>query len=124
MVGLSGVGPSSVLATVGELVGLFVESGKVGELVISVGSVGLAVSTSMLIVGDTEGGFVIPDTGGAVSSGGGVGTERGGSVGCVNTFCCGVKEIARKQGQWLETLSSSSRDQQVKKRKSQHETYR
>ena len=93
VVGLGVVGTSP---TVGEIVGLVVvELGSsilVGDRVgkpVAVGGVGLDVLTSMLIVGDTEGagGSVISNTGLDVSSGGGVGTERGGSVVGYYIFC-------------------------------------
>ena len=102
VVGLGVVGTSPP-PTVGEIVGLVVvELGSsilVGDRVgkpVAVGGVGLDVLTSMLIVGDTDGagGSVISNTGLDVSSGGGVGTERGGSVGCYIFLY--MKEIARK----------------------------
>ena len=96
VVGLGVVGTGTTPPpTVGEIVGLVVvELGSsilLGDRVgkpVAVGGVGLDVLTSKLIdiVVDMDGGFVISNTGLVVSSGGGVGTKRGGSVGCY-IFC-------------------------------------
>ena len=126
VVGLGVVGTTGTTPpTVGEIVGLVVvELGSsilLGDRVgkpVAVGGVGLDVLTSKLIdiVVDMEGGFVISNTGLVVSSGGGVGTERGGSVGCY--IFCTCKRIARKVSYMVKNTFSLKKDQLVKKGKS------
>ena len=125
VVGLGVVGTTGTPPTVGEIVGLVVvkpgSSTLLGDRVgkpVAVGGVGLDVLTSKLIdiVVDMDGGFVISNTGLVVSSGGGVGTERGGSVGCY--IFCTCRRIARKVSYMVRNTFSLKKDQLVKKGKS------